>query len=136
MPHQSPGAERGEGGEAPERHAGHPGGDRDQVPDDRQQPPDERADLAVPAEERFRPVERAPGDQDELAEAPKHRLAHQHGERVVHERSDHASERAGGHGEPRVHVALGRQIAGRRHDGSLGSGSTDDSIAISTTMPG
>ena len=78
------GAERGERDEPAAAPCGRcPRRNRDQVADHRQQPADERADLAVPPEERLGAVERSLRHEDVLAVAPQHRLAHEHGERVV-----------------------------------------------------
>ena len=72
-----------------------------------------------------------------FAVAAEDRLAHEHREHVVHQRAEHAPQRAR---QDRRESALIWPLAARYPAGgmtsSLGSGSTDDSIAMRSTMPG
>ena len=62
-----------------------------------------------------RSSERA-GDEHVLAVSAEQRLAHEQRQPVVHQRSEHAAQGPGRDRQNAVHLALGGEVPGRRHD--------------------
>ena len=105
--------------EAAERHAVHPGRDRDQTAHHRHQPPKEDHHLPIAAEEAHGAVQVAFVQQQVAPiaphEGPDDRLVQPRAQSVQHQRPEDRAQRPGQQHAAQTQIAVGHQKPGQRH---------------------